>query len=160
MMAARLGRGGLALLLLAGAAAALAGSHVLAAIHAAVAVGVGAAPTSLRHVLAAIHAAVVVPVGTAAVRHAMALMLAGLMLAGLTLRRSLMLTVLTGLGGLVLLMVLMLLRRGRRLGSGGQSEYERHRGNDNLHLNSPEAFDRMNEPILQAGRGGGGSDSG
>lgn len=60
---------------------------------------------------------------------------------------------------LVLLMVLVLRCR-RRLGSGRQSEDERNRGNDDLHLNSPEAFDRMNESKVQASRGGGGSDSG
>src|SRR5215207_3969080 len=93
-----------------------------------------AALMTLRHVLAAVHAAVAVAVGAAAVGHFVAVMLPGLILAMLSLLTGLMLGMLSGL---VLLMVLMLGRRGlcdRR--SGGEDE--RHRGDKDLHVISPE----------------------
>jgi hypothetical protein len=101
----------------------------------------------LRHVLAAIHAAVAVAVGTAAVRHGMALMLAllpGLMLAVLA-RLVLGVAGLRGLMLLVLLMLLMALMLGGRRGlrGGGSRQDQRDGAEDIFHRSSPEMFDRM-----------------
>jgi hypothetical protein len=88
------------------------------------------------HPLAAVHPAVIVAVSAAAIL--MALMLPGLVLTGLVLAllvlTRLMLTLLM-LDRLVLSVVLVLGRR--RLGSGGEGERERDRGNDDLHDVSP-----------------------
>jgi hypothetical protein len=93
-----------------------------------------AAP-ALGHVLAAVHAAVAVGVGAAAAGG----MLPGLVLTVLGMLRTLVLGMLGMLPGLVLRMVLMFGRRG--LGGCGNGEDERHRGNENLHFRSPEAFE-------------------
>ena len=117
------------------------------------------AATTLRHVLAAIHAAVAVGVGAAAAGG----MLSGLMLPVLGMLPALvlcmlgMLSVLGVLPGLVLRMVLVSGRRG--LSGGWDGEDERHRGNENLHFRSPESSIE-GYSNLQANRGGGGSASG
>jgi hypothetical protein len=101
-----------------------------------------AAP-ALGHILAAIHPAVAVGVGTAAacgVLPGLVLrvlgILPGLMLCMLP---ALVLGMLAVLGCLVLRMVLVSGRRG--LGGGWDGEDERHCGNENLHFRSPEAFE-------------------
>ncbi|MCA1684356.1 MAG: hypothetical protein LC708_04460, partial [Actinobacteria bacterium] len=86
----------------------------------------------LRHVLAAVHAAIAVAVGAAAVLHVVALHAA---VPGGLLPRSGHL-MMARLGSLVLVMALGLGGR-RGLGGGGQSEDERHRGDENLHWVSP-----------------------
>ena len=102
----------------------------------------GAATPAGCHILAAVHAAVIVAVGAAAVLHAMAFMLAGLMLLALlgVLARLMLarLARLARLVRLVLLMVLML--GGSRLRESRSGEHERHRGKYKFHVNSPEAF--------------------
>ena len=99
----------------------------------------GAATPAGCHILAAVHAAVIVAVGAAAVLHVMAFMLAGLMLLALLgVLARLMLARLARLVRLVLLMVLML--GGSRLRESRSGEHERHRGKYKFHVNSPEAF--------------------
>lgn len=142
LVAARLGLAGMLLAMLAAALFALA----------------------LRHVLAAVHPAVAVAVGAAAVLHGMALVagvLAGLVLARLVLAMlaGLVLAMLTGLvltvlPGLVLGVALVLGRR-RGLGGGGDGEDECHRGGENLHFTSPEkrSIERENRASGEARRG-------
>ena len=90
-------------------------------------------PRALRHVLAAIHDAVAVTIG-AAIAHGVALMLAAL---GLTVLHLAMLP-LAMLHLTMLLMVLVLLGRGLRgrrcLRGGGNRDDKRDRGDEYLHL--------------------------
>ena len=112
-----------------------------------------AASAGGAHGFAAVHAAVAVAVGAAAAPHVVALMLVML--------PALLMALVAGLPGMLLMLgvALVLLRRSGLRG-GGRGERKRDRGNENLHLKSPEAFDGLEGSKLQVVRGGGGSDSG
>jgi hypothetical protein len=96
-----------------------------------------AAGAGCAHAFAAVHPAVAVPVGAAAAPHVRTLVL--VMLPALRLAR-----LVAGMACAALLLVLgmvLVLRGRRRLSGGRRGERKRDRGNENLHLKSPEAFD-------------------
>jgi hypothetical protein len=95
------------------------------------------APATRSHVLAAVHYAVAVPVGAAAPAHGVALMLVVPALR-LTLRRLVpSVASMSGMAGTALRLVLrvvLVLCRGRRLSGGRHGERKRNRTDNNLHL--------------------------